>query len=206
MIKNIIFDLGGVIYELDFDRFNHNLALLQRQANPQQIYSRLKQPSVFSDYERGTIDTPTFRDRVREELGIAASDETIDRAWNSLLVGLFPGRKAMLEELSQRYRLALLSNINPLHLEYIESECQAIFQLFEHCFFSYQLGTRKPELEIFNLVLDRMNFIPIETLFIDDSPPNIEAATSLGIKAILVKEPSKLPTIIHNLVGASATF
>lgn len=197
MIKNIIFDLGGVIYELDFQRFNHNFSLLQKKSPPHQIYSRLKQPPVFSDYERGTIDTATFCRRVREELGLVATDETIVEAWNSLLVGLFPGRKELLEKLASQFRLALLSNINPLHLDHIKSECREIFQLFEHCFFSCQLGTRKPELTIFNLVLHQMEFHPQETLFLDDSPPNIEAAMSLGIKSILVQEPEKLSEIIN---------
>ena len=203
MIKNIIFDLGGVIYELDFDRFNRNLTLLQQQPNPEEIYSRLKQPSFFSDYERGRIDTVTFRDRMRAELNIVASDDQIDRAWNSLLVGLFPDRLELITRLKSSFNLALLSNINPLHLEHINLECRDLFNQFDRCFFSCELGTRKPEAKIFEIVLDRMGFVAEETLFIDDSPPNIEGATNLGIKAILLKQPENLPKII--LEGTSYT-
>lgn len=203
MIKNIIFDLGGVIYELDFPGFNRNLTLLQKQSNGAEIYSRLKQPGVFSDYERGKIDTVTFRQRMREELVLDASDSQIDRAWNSLLVGLFPGRLELIARLKPNFNLALLSNINPLHLEYIKSECSDIFNQFDRCFFSCELGTRKPERRIFELVLDRMNFAPHETLFIDDSPPNIEAAIALGIRAILVDQPEHLSRIIKE--GTSYT-
>ncbi len=199
MIKNIIFDLGGVIYELDFDRFNRNLTLLQQQPNPQEIYSRLKQPSFFSDYERGNIDTVTFRNRMRAELNIVASDDQIDRAWNSLLVGLFPDRLELITRLKSSFNLALLSNINPLHLEHINLECRDLFNQFDRCFFSCELGTRKPEAQIFELVLNRMGFVPEETLFVDDSPPNIDGATNLGIKAILLDQPENLSRIIDIL-------
>ena len=199
MIKNIIFDLGGVIYELDFQRFNQNLIALQGQSQPQEIYSRVAQPPVFTDYEKGTIDTPTFRERLRQELHLRATDADIDRAWNSLLVGVLPGRQAMLSSLKPHFNLALLSNINPLHLEQVKSECADIFQIFDRCFFSCELGTRKPEPEIFKLVLDRMGYLATETLFLDDSPPNVAAARLLGINAILVEEPQNLPLLLDQV-------
>ncbi|MCS6959007.1 MAG: HAD family phosphatase [Pseudanabaenaceae cyanobacterium SKYGB_i_bin29] len=201
MLKNIIFDLGGVIYQLDFPRFNHNLRALQRQAQDTPIYSRLHQPPVFSDYERGTIDTPTFRARMRTELNLVATDAEIDQAWNSLLVGVFPDRKQLLSQLKPHYKLALLSNINDLHLEYVQRDCGEIFNLFDHCFFSCELGTRKPEPQIFQIVLDRMGFLPQETLFIDDSPPNVVGAEKLGIVSICLTDPNQLLAILQQHCG-----
>lgn len=202
MIKNIIFDLGGVIYQLDFDRFNRNLHALQRQSSGAEIYSRHHQPPAFSDYERGTIDTATFRARLREELQLIATDAEIDQAWNSLLVGVFPDRRKLLAQLKPHYKLALLSNINELHLEYVQKDCGEILQLFDHCFFSCALGTRKPEAQIFQIVLDRMGFLPQETLFIDDSPPNVIGAEKLGITSVCLSDPHQLPDILQQYCGS----
>jgi FMN phosphatase YigB (HAD superfamily) len=204
-IKNIIFDYGNVIFMLDF--------LKSRQAwqdigidNADTFYGHKVQHEIFTQFERGDVTADEFRAGVREILNKPElTDEQIDYAWNSLLVGVADGNHELLLSLKSKYRTFLLSNINAIHYDYIMNYLKNEFgfdgndHLFEKTYYSHLTGKRKPETEIFEQVLKENNLDPAETLFIDDSPQHIAAAQKLGIQTYLMTAPDNLQALFKRM-------
>ncbi len=185
-IKNIIFDLGGVLLNIDHEapiRAFKNLGI----EDFDQQYSKAIQGSLFTDLEKGSITPRTFRAEIRKMLHLNVSDEKIDAAWNSILLDFPKQHIALLERLQLQYRIFLLSNINEIHYEYFTKKLsdeygyKGLAELMEKDYYSHTLGLRKPSLEIYQTVLDRAGIEAGETLFIDDSEVNVESAKQVGL-------------------------
>ena len=186
-IKNIIFDYGNVIFDIDFKRAQEafeNLGISEFD----QHFGQLKQDNIFDDLDKGKISAQEFRDGIRDITGQhALSDQQITDAWNSLLIGIPEGRHELLLTLKTLYRTFLLSNNNEIHyqsiIEYLNREYRikdnSVF--FEKDYYSHLMGMRKPDAEIFEYVLNTHNLNPEETLFIDDSPQHLKTADQLGL-------------------------
>jgi len=197
-IKNIIFDYGNVIFNLDFKRSQqawHDLGI----ENAETFYSHKVQDKIFTDFESGGVGAEEFREYIRRLLkNPHLSDEQIDKAWNSLLVGVPHGNHELLLNLKPKYRTFLLSNINQIHYDHIMRYLEDTFgfegndHLFEKVYYSHLIAKRKPDPEIFEQVLNENNLAPAETLFIDDSPQNIEGAKKLGIQTYLMTAPDNI--------------
>jgi len=184
---HLIFDLGAVLYAIDFqatiDAFN---ALMGGQAHDQ-ILAAVQHHEGWKALERGQLSEGEFRTVVREEFELDASDAQIDQAWNALLLGPIPGRVEVLEALAQDHDLVLLSNTNSIHFRHLLPQSQALLAPFQRLFLSYEMGFRKPELEIYELVLTEMGWNGEDCLFLDDSQANVEAARTIGLKACQVE-------------------
>ena len=188
-IRNIIFDLGNVLLNLDFDasiKAFHKLGLSKDFLTIQQVYV----DPVFYDLELGTIKTEVFRNRVRELLqNPGASDIQIDDAWYAMILDIPERRVKTLQELSNKYKLYLFSNTNLIHIERLLPEFKAIHgidfpALFEKDFYSHEIHARKPDISAFEKVIALSGVVPEETLFVDDIEKNIEAARKAGLKAL----------------------
>ena len=197
-IKNIIFDYGNVIFTLDFLKSQQAWEALGIN-NPGQFYGHSVQDPVFDAFEKGEISVNDFRNYVRQKAGNPAlTDQQIDTAWNSLLVGISAGKLELLAALKSKYRTFLLSNINAIHYDYIMNYLKTKFgfegndQLFEKTYYSHLVGIRKPDAAIFEQVLNENNLNPAETLFIDDSPQHIATAKKLGIQTYLMTAPDSI--------------
>jgi putative hydrolase of the HAD superfamily len=197
-IKNIIFDYGNVIFSLDFFKGQQAWIALGIE-NPGQFYGHKVQDPVFDKFETGEITPEIFRNHIREKLGKPGiTDEQIDSAWNSMLVGVAPGNHELLLNLKLKYRTFLLSNINAIHYDYIHKYLKKEFgfdgngHLFEKIYYSHLVGKRKPHTAIFEQVLRENNLDPAETLFIDDSPQHIAGAQKLGLQTYLLTAPDSL--------------
>ena len=204
-IKNIIFDYGNVIFDLDFLKGQQAWTELGI-ADPGQFYGRKVQDPVFDDFERGDISAESFREHIREKIGNPGlTDEQIDHAWNSLLIGVPAGNHELLLELKPKYRTFLLSNINAIHYDYIMKYLKDEFgfegngHLFEKTYYSHLAGKRKPNADIFEQVLSENNLDPAETLFIDDNAQNIAAAQKLGIQTYLMATPDSVQLLFKRL-------
>jgi len=189
-VKNLIFDLGGVLYAIDYTAVERGMESLK---DPMHVgegvsYSRGYQDPLFSLLEIGQITPAEFFERMKEKFFLKAEKEEFFQVWNSMLNGLIVGREEMIKELSSNYRLFLLSNTNEIHYQHLLPECEKMFSYFEHCYFSQQVGLRKPDLNIFNKVLAEQNIKPEETLYIEDSLQHIHAAQSLGILTLFVED------------------
>lgn len=181
MIKNIVFDFGGVIIGLDKDRSVAAFRRLGADAVAQYI-DDYRSEDLFSDLELGRITTTEFCEEVRRKSHPDIDDDSICGAWMLLLVGIKEQKLKKIAQLRKHYRTLLLSNTNALHWEHSVREYFKDTRLyFEKCYLSYQLGIAKPSQEIFSHMLNDSHITPAETLFIDDSQTNCHAAEALGI-------------------------
>ena len=194
-IKNIIFDYGNVIFNLDFARGLRAWEALGIK-NAAEFYGHKLQDNIFDAFERGDISAAEFRQHIRQKIGNPdITDQQIDHAWNSMLLGIPQGNHELLLKLKSKYRTFLLSNINAIHYDYIMNYLKTDFgfdgndHLFEKTYYSHLTGKRKPEAAIFEQVLKENNLKPEETLFIDDSPQHIAGAQKLGIQTYLMTAP-----------------
>lgn len=197
-IKNIIFDYGNVIFNIDFNKVAGAWKRLGI-TNAHEFYGHRQQDDVFNALERGQITPEGFRNRIRElthkpEL----TDEQIDSAWNNIFVGIPQGNHKLLLQLKNKYRTFLLSNINAIHYNYVHDYLKREYNmidnsvLFEKTYYSHLMGKRKPDAEIFEQVLQENNLNPAETLFIDDSPQHLETAKKLGLQIYLMTAPDTI--------------
>jgi glucose-1-phosphatase len=186
-IRNIIFDLGGVILDIDpqltIDAFNKLGWKETRQVD------HTSHMPFFLELEIG-IDSPeTFRNNVRKKIGLPLTDEKIDEAWTAMIVNLPSDRIHYLEELKKNYRIYLLSNTNEIHRikfhrMFDQNFGYSFYDLFEQIFYSHEMGVRKPNTEIYLKALKSAGIKPEETLFIDDLQENVAAAESVGLNGL----------------------
>lgn len=197
--KNIIFDYGNVIFAIDFKLAQKAIAQLG-VSNVQEFYAHKGHTQLFDDFETGMITSTEFRDGIRKAAdNFLLSNQAIDDAWNSLLLGISGNNHQVLLEVKQKYRSFLLSNNNQIHYDWIMDYLKREFNLnnyddyFEKAYFSQQTGMRKPDPAIFEMVLRENNLNPSETLFIDDSPQHLEGAKEVGLNTLLMDvHPEKL--------------
>ncbi len=189
-IKNIIFDLGGVIMDIDFNRTIEAFKDLGVE-NFDQLFSWEKQVNLFNKMDRGEVTPAEFRDGIRAITGLKISDHQLDYAWMQILSKVPASRIQLLKEVKDNYNSYLLSNTNMIHMENFSQDLQLDFGvsgievLFDRAYLSYELGMRKPEERIFKHVIESNDLDVSETLFIDDTPGHIETASKLGIKTYL---------------------
>jgi FMN phosphatase YigB (HAD superfamily) len=194
-VKNIIFDLGGVLlninYQLtrkafedlgveDFDAY-----YTQHAANP-----------LFENLEVGTIEPEGFYEALREATGLTLTNGQIETAWNAMLLDFPVERLHWLCQIKSKYNIYLFSNTNAIHYnEFINIYRQLAPQLgldtrFEHFFktayYSHKLGQRKPEVAAFEAVIQDAKLDPAQTLFIDDTISNIEGAQKAGLQTLFL--------------------
>jgi putative hydrolase of the HAD superfamily len=196
-VKNIIFDFGGVICDLEIQRSVDKFKAFGKPKTEDTASQEEKDQRfehLVSTYETGLITSQQFRNEIRNYYLVPPSDQAIDDAWNALLVGIPETRIGLLENIRKSYRIFLLSNSNDIHyLNFCESLRQVYgYQdfnaIFENAYFSYRLHMRKPDPLIFKWVLDTSKLIPSETLFIDDTLINVQAAIELGINVYHLPE------------------
>lgn len=188
----LVFDLGGVILDLDFGA---TVAAFSRLAgaDSSHLYTQTRQVDLFDEFERGEIAPATFRVRLRERLGLddRTTDRELDAAWNALLGKIPEDRLHLLARLKKETRTFLLSNTNAIHVGQFfadygarhEAEHGAWENLFEKPLYSHELGARKPERRIFDRVAEQFGLTPSRIVFIDDNADNVAAARAAGWRA-----------------------
>lgn len=193
-IKNIIFDLGGVVLDIDIPRTTRAFASLS-ETNEEDILANFKTSELFNKFETGEVDVAGFRDLIRRVVGRPLEDAVIDLAWNALLLDIPPARIDLIFRLRRKYRVFLLSNTSSIHIEEVNHilkrnhQLDGLDALFERAFLSYEMGVMKPDPEIYLKTLSAAGILAEETLFLDDNEENIKAASVLGIHSILVRKP-----------------
>lgn len=204
-IKNIIFDLGGVIIDLDFNR-TRNAFIDLGFAEFDLLYSKSQQDGVFDAFDKGTVTPEEFRDHIRKHIRTEISDAEIDSAWNAMLLNVSAEKLEVLSRLKKTHRTFLLSNTNVIHVKSFSDYLLRIYGFsdftrhFEKCYYSCDIGMRKPDAEIFEHVLHLHDLNPAETLFIDDSAQHIEGAGKCGIRTMLHTQNAPLPAVFGTLV------
>lgn len=204
-IKNIVLDYGNVIFMIDFVKLKKAFNQLGI-ADVDNVFGHHGQSALFDDFDKGKIDPAQFRDGIRQITGNAALlDEEIDAAWNSLLIGVPEGNHELLIELKNKYRTFLLSNNNAIHYAYCMDAINQKYGVpdnegfFEKTYYSHLVGMRKPDAEIFELLMNEQQLDPSETLFIDDSPQHLATAKQLGWHTALCTSEKPLKSILKGL-------
>jgi len=206
-IKNIIFDLGNVLLDLDFERADQQFkAILGDHFD--KAYTELKAEGHFIDYELGKFKEDHFVSSIQAAGSNAVKYEEIIKAWNSMLVKIEAIRLEMLKRLAKNYNIYLLSNTNATHLEWVNQHLiqehlmslQEFEQLFVRAYYSHRLHLRKPNTDIYEAVLNDSGMNAAETLFIDDSTDNVSAAKQTGIHAHQHEPSLEIADIIDELL------
>lgn len=193
-VKNIIFDLGGVIININYGLSTDRLKQFSNSGSNID-FSQKMQSALFDDYETGLISCEEFRQQLRQEYAIEATDAEIDEAWNAMLLDIPKERIDLLLELGKKYRLFLLSNTNAIHMKKFNEIVAQSFHipsldsLFEKPYYSHLVGMRKPDAAVFQQILDENGLKNDETLFIDDSIQHIESARNLGLQTLHLQPP-----------------
>jgi FMN phosphatase YigB (HAD superfamily) len=189
-ISTIIFDLGGVLLDLDqgktlraFNKLGLDLDDVNESA------------SIFTDFETGKINAADFRQGIQTLSKGILTSEQIDHAWNLMLLETTEERFRLIEQLRKHFRVYLLSNTNSIHIDYFKAYIEKDFgwnrwsNLFDKQYLSYEMGMRKPHKEIYQFVLNDIGREAKECIFVDDNITNIKNAGALGIHTILAQKP-----------------
>lgn len=186
-IKNIIFDLGNVLFTLDYPRWQQQMANLLHPNGMQDIY-----PTIHK-FDTGKISTSLFINGVLSFCDHTKQALDVIRAWNSMLVGMPEDSFRVLDELKQSYRLFLYSNNNEIHYDW----CMRHFErehgipdfntrYFEGAYYSQEIGFLKPDTAGYRYILDHHHLRGYETLFLDDKPENVDGAIQAGLQSKLI--------------------
>lgn len=192
-IKNIIFDLGGVIINVDENKTIQALKQLKFN-NVEKFYTDVNISEKLIEYELGAISDDEFLIFIKKYCSSETTTNEIISAWNAMLLDIPQQRILLLNDLKKDYKIYILSNTNHLHyLTFSDNFKKAtggieINNFFNKTFYSFQLKMRKPNINVYKYVLDTQKLNPKETLFIDDKLENIETATMLNIKSHWLKE------------------
>ncbi len=200
-IKNIIFDLGGVIINLDV---NKTISQFNKIATTpfEAIYTQLQQSPIFDLFDKGLISENDFFYELQILINSNVKKEDLILAWNAMLLDFPMHRLKLLEKLNRRYRLFLLSNTNETHVSEFENQLfkthgyKNLEPFFEKVYYSCRMEMRKPDLEIFEYVLKENNLKSSETLFIDDTQHHVNGALKLGIKALLLEKNKEFESLL----------
>ena len=191
MIKNIIFDFGGVLFNIDYFKTEECFKDLGYE-NFNEMYSQYKASDLFANLETGHITAEDFLQTVKAAGPAGVSEEDIIIAWCAMLLGFRKQSFLFLEELKKTYNLYLLSNTNIIHYHYFhpladkELHLKPLEKYFTKAWYSHEIGYRKPNPDIFEYILQDGNLEPEETLFVEDTEINLPPARSLGMKTHLI--------------------
>ncbi|MGV8828348.1 MAG: HAD family hydrolase [Breznakibacter sp.] len=188
-VDTIIFDLGGVLVDLDIAR---TIGAFD-QLGLSQLASEINKghhTGLLAQLEKGLIDENDFFDQIQRLSPHGISIPQIEMAWNAMLVGFPKERVAVLEELKNKKTLLLLSNTNSIHHRHFDGMAngyRSLSLLFHRTWYSYQMKLSKPDPQIFEAVIRHHGLERKTTLFVDDSLANVEAANCLGLQTLHIK-------------------
>jgi putative hydrolase of the HAD superfamily len=204
-IKNIIFDLGGVILNLDYtktvDEFK-KIGLL----NFQDLYSQKMQNILFDDFEKGKIKPEEFISSFKESENLKIKEIDFINAWNAMLLEIPVKKLEFIDALKKDYNVFLLSNTNEIHISKFEDDLKKnnmlnqFYKCFDKIYYSSRMGKRKPEENCFNQVLEENGLIAENTLFIDDSIQHIEGAKKAGIKTFHLEKNMSILDLVPDII------
>lgn len=190
-IKNIVFDFGGVIINIDFNRafeaFSHVGC-----SDVKEAWKKAWTSGLLTRFEKGDMAPDAFRKEMAVICGNEMDAATFDAAWNAMLLDIPESRVRLIERLKKRYRVFLLSNTNQIHYDNYSSLAEpygypVIDDLFHGAWFSFRMGLVKPDVAIYQALLEKEQLIPAETLFVDDLAENVAGAEKAGMAGLHIQ-------------------
>lgn len=196
-IKTIIFDLGGVIIDLDFKRTPEAFTQLTNWKFDD-IFKLYFEPGLLQDYEKGLLSDQEFRAGVNSLFGTQLTDDEIDKAWCAMLGPVPKKRLDFMNNLRKDYQVLVLSNTNAIHVEAFNQTIEKVSgeksldAFADGVYFSHELKMRKPDEEIYQEILKRSNNKAEDCLFLDDTQHNLDTAAQLGIHTLHITHPDQI--------------
>ncbi len=206
-IKNLIFDFGNVIIDLDIERTWASLQHFVGDDYAQKLKAVYPSGDVFIDFEVGKISEQTFLETLRCVSNVPLSIRQVKEAWNAMLLTIKPERFEMLLRLRKNYRVFLLSNTNETHLSFVDGYLRTIYGFdidhfsntyFEKAYYSHIIGLRKPNNNIYEFVLNDVGLKAEESLFFDDVLENIEGANRVGLNVYVHRVGDEIVDILKD--------
>jgi putative hydrolase of the HAD superfamily len=198
-VKAVVFDLGGVLIEIDPGRCfrywsDHG------GSSPEALRQKFVPDGPFERHERGEIDFAEYAGHLRGQLALNLDDDIMREGWNALLGDALPGAVDAIEQATRRYPCFLFSNSNPVHHATWGPAHQHLLAPLTRQFVSSELGFRKPEPRAYAAVAELTGFAPETLLFFDDLEENVEAAQQIGFQAVTVSGPREVLACISGPV------
>lgn len=203
-VKNIIFDLGGVLLNIDpkktIEAFGR-LGMEQLIGDKGLSYDH----DIFYLMEQGKVTPEEFRNGVRQLISAEVTDDQIDNAWTAMLLDFPANRVELVKNLRNNYKIYLFSNTNAIHVAKYQANFKSqhgfeVSSLFEIDFYSNEIGYRKPSPESFQEIIRLSGINPEESIFIDDSLPNVEAAIGCGLKGYWLEPGQKIEEVFQKFL------
>lgn len=198
MVEALLFDLGGVVIDIDFDR-----VLRHWEGISSLSFTELKSTFHFDEayqrHERGEIDGATYFAHLRNTLQLEGSDEEIAAGWNAVFVADIPAVLEAIVQARAHFSCYAFTNTNPTHLIAWKAGYPAVFQSFDKVFISSDLGVRKPERKAFDAIAADIGVAHENILFFDDTRENIVGAEAAGLQTVYVQSPEDVRKALAGL-------
>jgi len=200
-ISALIFDFGGVLINLSRHRCIDSFRTLGVR-ELEKYLDDFNQSGFFLELEQGKISPEQFRNEVRKLTDQTLTDEQIDQAFCSFLLDIPEEKLKLLLDLRKRFKIYLLSNTNLIHMNFCRAQHfhfngYSMDDFFDKCYLSYELGLTKPDIRVFNAVIDDIGLAPQQCLFLDDGLKNIEQAQKTGLQTYWVKQEEDLSFLLQ---------
>ena len=201
--KAIIFDLGAVILNINYQNTIDEFTKLGVN-NAATFYSKKVQTNLFNQIETGMISSNEFLKALQKETKNANINQ-VEKAWNAMLLDLPEERIQLIEKLKNNYSIYLLSNTNAIHIDAFKKQLGnrkwlAFCKLFDKMYLSHELGLRKPDVKIFEYILNEQKLKAEEVFFIDDSPQHIASAKKIGIHCHHLLDDENIITLFPDII------
>ena len=204
-IKSIIFDLGGVILNLDYSKTENEFKKFG-VLHFKELYSQKKQTLLFDDFEKGKIKPKEFISSLKESENLKIKEIDFINAWNAMLLEIPIEKLQFINGLKKDYKIFLLSNTNEIHIKKFEDDLkkknmlEQFYKCFDKIYYSSKMGKRKPDENCFNQVLEENGLVANNTLFIDDSIQHIEGAKKVGIKTFHLGKNKSIVNLFPDII------
>jgi glucose-1-phosphatase len=199
-VKALLFDLGGVVIDIDFNRVFEAWSAYAG-VEPQRLKSKFTFDTFYEHHERNEITGAAYFASLRESLEINLTDEQCTKGWNAINRGEVSGIQPLLRQARQYFPLYAFSNTNPTHWTYLSSTCAELLNEFERIFLSFEMGQRKPDRAAFEMVSSSIGVNAAQILFFDDLLENVEGARKAGLQAVHVQSVADTQKALESLLA-----
>lgn len=204
MNKTVIFDMGGVLVDLDIEDCKKVFREELGYAGIDAIIDACHQKGIYGDLEEGTLSAEDFRAIVLAESNPGTTPEEVDRAMSHILVGIAPYKVELLKRMAEKYDLCMLSNNNPICLPFsskmFDDAGIPLVEIFRKCYMSFEMKALKPSETFYKAVLADIGRAAEDVIFIDDSQRNVDGAIAAGMPAVYYEPGTDLSALLAQVL------